>query len=1454
MAGSKTSPTITGRGAGDQPPPNVAKKDRFSFRSLLSKHKSPPNSSVSASSSVTTLEGNAAPAPSTAVTVATPNTDPELETAAVATEAPIAELWNEAWDELRKNIALFEEYETRLAASSSGVGFPGLGKHDKAQVMKVLLEKRIEELESGQWKIGFQNNQFAVKDLIEPVVGVVSWAKEYIGKAAQASLYSSIAWAGVCLLLPLVLNPGEQEAARAKCLEGIATLLRQCSIREDLYRNSYDGNTEKKEANLPVHISYRDELKILYVKILTFQATCLCHLSDRTGGRIVRDMVVWTDWDELSTAIDVQKERMSEIETQWRDFKLQEQWNMEEKRHNEYMDYLDPISNEIRRIREVTEKAQNDNVRLSLLRWLSSEDFSARYNDIWSRREELTGDWLIENDRYNDWKTKPSSFLWLYGKAGSGKSYLSAPAIHSLADSCEDSPYKALAYYYFTFTEQPDQDASRMLSSMIRQLCGARPDRPAWLNNLGSTFRDKGARPTLKHLEAALWNAVKGFDAVYLIVDALDECTTSKGTRATLMRSLVKLQKCSPPNVHILVTSRKEPDIEAALNRVPLASKEKIDLLEFRDSVNHDMDIYLQQKLDSPEFDNLSDDTKLLARSLLLEKADGMFQYVALQLIEIENSLGEDIPKLLADLPQGLDETYIRMLKSIDSKYYPIVYHILLWIAMSKDPLSPAMLAEAAIIDPRAEPPFDPGARLKGLAKPKGLLKLLPGLLREEEKGTIGRYGYRMWIKFSHFSVQEFLFSTNLRENPLEEVSRYALHKDRASYTMAESCICYHLYASQVKEVTKDNYLKLFPLWNHAAHNWAKYMEALDEKLWTPSLKEKVLFALKPNTDSFLNMVRIDCSTVTLPYWSSMNIASVNPVYQMSSNRCPRVLSLYLKDLDTEQLDAQINWQLADDSGLFGNPLQVAAYHGEDKIVKLLLERGADVNTQGGRYGNALQAAAYGRQEEVVELLLEQGANANAEGGHYHTALQAAAYRGSEGIVELLIKQGANINAQGGQNNTALQTAVCNGLEEMVEVLLRLGADVNTQGGDDGNALQAAACRGEDEIVKLLIEHGADVNAQGGEYGSALQAAACNEINRKSEEIIKLLLEQGADVNAQGGEYGNALQAAAARNRSEDIVGLLLEHGANANAQGGTYGNALQAAALCGLEETFELLLKHGADVKAQGGEYGNILQAAAYGGSEKIVKLILEQGTDVNAHGGQHGNALQAAATHGSEDIVRLLLEHGADVNAQGGEHGNAVQAAAATTFADKSAQIVKLLLEHGADVNAQGGKYGNALHAAARGRKKETVRLLLENGADVNAQSGKYGNALHAAALGGEKEIVRLLLEYGANVNNQSEEYGTALHAASMRGSEDVVRLLLEGGANVNAQGGHFRTALQAAVSPGSGSKEVAKLLLEHGADVNAKGGKYGSALKAAQNCYEDHNLELLLAYGAKEQEESN
>ena len=44
-------------------------------------------------------------------------------------------------------------------------------------------------------------------------------------------------------------------------------------------------------------------------------------------------------------------------------------------------------------------------------------------------------------------------------------------------------------------------------------------------------------------------------------------------------------------------------------------------------------------------------------------------------------------------------------------------------------------------------------------------------------------------------------------------------------------------------------------------------------------------------------------------------------------------------------------------------------------MMWMLLDKGADVNAQGGRCGNALQAASYESCDKVVQMLLDRGAN-----------------------------------------------------------------------------------------------------------------------------------------------------------------------------------------------------------------------------------------------------------------------------------------------------------------------------------------------------------------------------------------------------------------------------------------------------------------------------------------------
>ena len=194
----------------------------------------------------------------------------------------------------------------------------------------------------------------------------------------------------------------------------------------------------------------------------------------------------------------------------------------------------------------------------------------------------------------------------------------------------------------------------------------------------------------------------------------------------------------------------------------------------------------------------------------------------------------------------------------------------------------------------------------------------------------------------------------------------------------------------------------------------------------------------------------------------------------------------------------------------FGTTLDAALFGGYEKIVQLLLDKGAEVNAQGGHYGNALQAALAGGHEQVVKILLDEGAEVNAQGGDYGNALHAASAEGYEQVVKILLDEGADVNAQGRRYGNALQAALARGHEQVVKILLDEGADVNAQGGHYGNALHAASAKGYEQVVKILLDEGADVNAQGGDYGNALQAASAGG----DEQVVKILLDNGAEVNA----------------------------------------------------------------------------------------------------------------------------------------------------------------------------------------------------------------------------------------------------------------------------------------------------------------------------------------------------
>ncbi|KAG6916635.1 hypothetical protein DXG01_006055 [Tephrocybe rancida] len=807
---------------------------------------------------------------------------------------------------------------------------------------------------------------------------------------------------------------------------------------------------------------------------------------------------------------------------------------------------------------QTLEAVKDDKLAKEIHSWLSPPDSSKNYNEADKKRQPDTCAWLLDGERFLHWTANPG-FLWIKGKSGSGKSILCSSIINKLSQ--KDLPF-GIAYFFFDGRDSQNalQLHENLIRSLISQFSHQQGGIPAELADLYKHCGDH-QQPLVNQLQVVLCNILDGFSHVYIVIDALDECADRKETLVWVNNVLLGTDR-AVDNLHIMVTSRPERDIEKVLGMFDPCA---IDVGEAAE--NHDIIKYLERQMES-KLNGYDENTQKEIMSSLRKHAEGSFRWVALQLAELENCLSEyEMMEQMKNLPKGLDNIYKRMLKAIDGKYKADTMTFLEWLSFSKRPLKVTEIAEAITVDFNLEdgPVFNAKKRY---SNPRDMLPWMT-----VKTGT---------IKLSHFSVKEYLLSTSVEKD-------FSISKKESHSKISEISVAYLLQFRSFEPLTKAM-LGSSPLAQYAAEHWIDHAEAggMDS-----ALLKLILQLFMPETATLLNWIRIH--NIDHGLWStnlSMNKAEVcSPLYYASLAGLQQV-SKHL--LDNK---ADVNAP----GGSCGNALQAASYEGHEGIVRLLLEKEADVNAQGGYYGNALQAASHRGHEGIVRLLLEKEADVNAQGGYYGNALQAASSGGHEGIVRLLLEKEADVNAQGGQYGNALQAASSGGHERIVRLLLEKEADVNAQGGYYGNALQEASSRGHEVIVRLLLEKEADVNAQGGYYGNALQAACSGG----HEGIVRMLLEKEADVNAQGGYYGNALQAASFEGH-EGIVRLLLEKEADVNAQGGYYGNALQAA--------------------SSGGHRVNFFWAASSGGHEEIVRLLLEKEADVNAQGGLYGTPLQAA------------------------------------------------------------------------------------------------------------------------------------------------------------------------------------------------------------------------------------
>ena len=514
-------------------------------------------------------------------------------------------------------------------------------------------------------------------------------------------------------------------------------------------------------------------------------------------------------------------------------------------------------------------------------------------------------------------------------------------------------------------------------------------------------------------------------------------------------------------------------------------------------------------------------------------------------------------------------------------------------------------------------------------------------------------------------------------------------------------------------------------------------------------------------------------------------------------------------------------------------PLEEAACAGHCDVVRLLLDKGADINGNVASRDERLRkkqmesnswedrhywenicplyAALRAGQGEVANLLIEGGANVSRlNSGTFKALSDLAAKYGLFDVLKLLDKLDVIEDFRFKNGDTILMSAVCRMDFELVSHLLRNGVDVNTKNEDGNSSLHLILQKHKQtsmEMFKLLLSFGADINALNNRFESPLLCA----IECEEEKIISLLLELDCAVNTEA-PLGESPLSLAVMKGQRKLTEALLLCGADVNQKcGRDEHTALHAAVRSfNLNGIAQFLVQHGANVEAKDGLGETPLFKAAEKKNE-LVEFFLTCGSTSNTKNKFGETPLMKAIEHSVASNVRTLLEHGASVNATD-QHGICPLL---HRLRSSDVEICELLLEYGCDGNIADDNGETPLHQLAWG--PDIMKMLLDKGAHVGALDRENRTPLHAACYQGHPSSIELLIHHGADINSTDNHGWTPLHFAAAGENYDALEVLIQNGSDIAAVDKTGRTALHLAARKGCLS--LVKLLIGYGSNINLK-----------------------------------
>lgn len=134
--------------------------------------------------------------------------------------------------------------------------------------MSKFIGARLAAMNDRKWRVRLGEHSIEVREQVDRIINIVLVAKDFVSSVASMDpVHAGLPWAGVCLLLPILINDSKQRSAAMDGLENIAKMVRRYAEIERLYLD---------DRKLRLSEDLRTTMTKLYRMILEFEARAAC--------------------------------------------------------------------------------------------------------------------------------------------------------------------------------------------------------------------------------------------------------------------------------------------------------------------------------------------------------------------------------------------------------------------------------------------------------------------------------------------------------------------------------------------------------------------------------------------------------------------------------------------------------------------------------------------------------------------------------------------------------------------------------------------------------------------------------------------------------------------------------------------------------------------------------------------------------------------------------------------------------------------------------------------------------------------------------------------------------------------------------------------------------------------------------------------------------------------------